>query len=58
MDKPYMYPPPRVLTASGKTVPITSLPEEEQRLIERQIRMVSEVAKLDFCEDDEWMIGS
>jgi len=58
MDKPYMYPPPRVLTASGKTVPITSLPEEEQRLIERQIRMVSEVAKLDFCEDDEWMVGS
>jgi len=58
MDKPYMYPPPRVLTASGKTVPITSLPEEEQRLIEKQILMVSEVAKLDFCEDDEWMIGS
>jgi len=57
-EKPYLYPPPRVLIEPGKTVPITSLPEQEQQLLERQILLVSEVAQLDFPEDDEWMIGS
>jgi len=55
-EKPYMYPPPRVLVAPGKTVPITLLPEQEQKDIERQILLVSEVSKIDFCEDDEWML--
>ena len=58
MEKPYLYPPPRVLTASGKTVPITSLPEKEQAQYESQILLVSEVARIDFPEDDEWMVGS
>lgn len=55
-EKPYMYPPPRVLTATGKTVPITSLPEEEQKQFEAQINLVSKVASLEFSEDDEWMV--
>jgi hypothetical protein len=29
-EKPYMYPPPKVLVAPGKTVSIRSLSEEEQ----------------------------
>ena len=57
-EKPYLYPPPRVLTASGKTVPITSLPEKEQAQYEAQILLVSDVARIDFPEDDEWMVGS
>lgn len=57
-EKPYLYPAPRVLIEPGKTVPITSLPEQEQQLLERQILLVSEVAQLDFPEDGEWMIGS
>jgi len=56
MEKPYLYPPPRVLVAPGKTVPITSLPEKEQEMLEKQILVVSAVARLDFCEDDEWMV--
>lgn len=55
-EKPYLYPPPRVLVAPGVTVPITSLPEEEQKQLEQQIRWVSKVATLDFCEDDEWQV--
>jgi hypothetical protein len=58
MEKPYLYPPPRVLVAPGKTVPITSLSEEEQAQYEAQILFVSEVAKIEFYEDDEWMVGS
>jgi len=57
-DKPYLYPPPKVLVEPGKVVPITSLPEQEQQLLEKQMLMVSEVADIDFCEDDEWMVGS
>lgn len=55
-EKPYLFPPPRVLVAPGKTVLITSLPEQEQKEIEQQILLVSEVAALDFCEDDEWQL--
>ena len=55
-EKPYLFPPPRVLTATGKTVSITSLSEEEQKEYEAQILLVSEVAQFDFCEDDEWML--
>ena len=55
-EKPYLFPAPRVLMASGKTVPLTSLPEEEQRMVEAQIRMVSAVSQLDFTEDDEWRV--
>jgi hypothetical protein len=55
-EKPYLYPPPRVLVAPGKVVSITSLPEEGQREVEAQILLVSEVAGIDFCEDDEWQL--
>jgi len=55
-EKPYLYPPPGVLIAPGKVVSITSLPEQEQIEIEKQILMVSAVAALDFCEDDEWQV--
>lgn len=55
-NKPYLYPPPGVLVAPGKVVPIHHLPEAEQEQIEKQILLVSEVAQLDFCEDDEWMV--
>jgi len=57
MEKPYLYPPPKVLV-DGRTVPITALPEQEQRALERQILLVSKVARLDFPEDDEWEVGS
>jgi hypothetical protein len=53
-EKPYLYPPPKVLVAPGRTVPITNLPEQEQKEMEQQILWVSKVATLDFCEDDEW----
>jgi len=55
-EKPYMYPPPKVLVAPGKTVSIRSLSEEEQKEIEAQILLVSEVAQIDFREDDEWQL--
>ena len=55
-EKPYLLPPPRVLIAPGKVVPITSLPEDEQKEYEAQIRLVSEVARIEFYEDDEWML--
>ena len=56
LDKSYTYQPLKVLVEPGKTVPTTSLPDHEQELIEKQMLMVSEVADLDFCEDDEWMV--
>lgn len=56
-DHPDLY-GVRVLVEPGKTVPSRILPEVEQKEIETQMRMVSDVAKLDFCEDDEWMVGS
>jgi len=40
MRDPY---PIKVLVAPGKTVPITSLPDEEQAQIEKQMRLVSEI---------------
>ena len=46
----------KVLVAPGKVVPVESLPEKEQREVEAQLRLVSEVAEIDFREDDEWMM--
>lgn len=46
----------KVLIAPGKVVPVESLPEKEQKEVEAQMRLVSEVAEIDFPEDDEWML--
>ena len=48
--------PVRVLVEPGKTVPMESLDPKEQADVKRQMQLVSEVADLDFCEDDEWMV--
>jgi hypothetical protein len=48
--------PVKVLVAPGKVVPLESLPEKEQNEVEAQLRLVSEVAQIDFPEDDEWVL--
>lgn len=45
--------PIRVLVEPGVTVPLASLSAKDQRDVERQIKMVSEVAELEIREDDE-----
>ena len=55
-EKPYLYPSPRVLVEPGKTVPLSSLSEEEQQLYEQQILLVSACPQI--CEDDEDFIES
>jgi len=48
----------KVLTAPGRTVPLESLPENEQQEIQRQINMVSEVASYEITEADELIQGA
>lgn len=46
----------KVLVAPGKVVPVESLSEKEQEEVALQMRLVNEVAEIDFREDDEWML--
>lgn len=43
-----------VLISPGVKVPLSSLYVKEQNEVEQQMKLVSEVAKYEITEDDEW----